>query len=109
MSENQVIPPPLPLIPRTSGKAIASLVFGILAISILPIIGSIIAIITGYFARKEIRSSGGLIIGDGMALAGIIIGWASVWLIIVGFCVSFILALLDPIIGSVFSGITEGL
>ncbi len=41
----------------TSGLAVASLITGILGFTMLPIIGSIIAIVTGYSARKETRSA----------------------------------------------------
>lgn len=51
-----------------SGKAIASLVLSLFGISL-------IGLILGYSARKEIRAAQGRIDGDGIALAGIIIGW----------------------------------
>ena len=60
---------------RTSSTAVASLVFGILSLSILPLVASIPAVILGHIARREIRTSGGAITGDGMALAGLIIGY----------------------------------
>jgi hypothetical protein len=53
---------------QPSGKAIASLVLSLFGISL-------IGLILGYNARTEIRNSQGRIGGDGMALAGIIIGW----------------------------------
>lgn len=51
-----------------SGKAIASLVLSLFGISL-------IGLILGYSARTEIRNSQGRVGGDGLALAGIIIGW----------------------------------
>jgi hypothetical protein len=59
----------------TSSMSVISLVAGILGISLFPFLGSIIALITGYMAKKEIRESSGTIGGDGMATAGIILGW----------------------------------
>src|ERR1700733_12097238 len=61
-------PPPRPA--RTNGLAIASLVLS------LPVflIGPILAIIFGVRARRQIRESGGSESGDGLALAGMIIG-----------------------------------
>jgi len=59
--------------PRTNGLAIASMVLGIVWIYW---IGSILALIFGYVARKQIRErheSGG-----GMATAGIVLGWVGV-------------------------------
>ena len=42
---------------QTSSLAVVSLVSGILGWSLLPLIGSIAAIITGHMARAEIRRS----------------------------------------------------
>jgi hypothetical protein len=56
---------------ETDGYAIASLVLAVLGIPILPII-------FGYSARRRIRESGGTKQGDGLALAGIVIGWITV-------------------------------
>jgi hypothetical protein len=62
--------------PRTSGTAVASLVFGILSWIMLPLIGALIAVVLGHSARSEIRRMPpGTIDGDGMALAGLILGW----------------------------------
>ena len=62
---------------RTSGTAIASLVFGILSWIALPFVGAIVAVILGHSARSEIRRAPpGTIDGDGMAVAGLILGWA---------------------------------
>jgi hypothetical protein len=70
--------------PATSGLAIASLLLGIGGLTILPLLGSILAIIFGYMARREIRQRPYELQGDGMALAGIIMGWIAVGLAIVG-------------------------
>lgn len=65
--------------PRTSGTAVASLVFGILSWCLLPFIGAITAIVLGHSARGEIRRAPpGSIDGDGMALAGLVLGWAHI-------------------------------
>ncbi len=62
--------------PRTSGTAIASLVFGILSWIMLPFIGALLAVVLGHSARSEIRRAPpGTIEGDGMALGGLILGW----------------------------------
>jgi hypothetical protein len=61
---------------RTSGTAVASLVFGILSWIALPFIGALLAVVLGHTARSEIRRAPpGTIDGDGMALAGLILGW----------------------------------
>ena len=62
--------------PRTSSLAIVSLIFGILAYVFLPGIGALVAVICGHSARSEIRRAPpGSIDGDGLALAGLILGW----------------------------------
>jgi hypothetical protein len=62
--------------PRTSSMAIVSLIFGILAWLFLPFVGALIAVICGHSARSEIRRAPpGTIDGDGLALAGLILGW----------------------------------
>ena len=69
--------------PRTSGTAIASLIFGILSWCVLPFIGAILAVIFGHNARSEIRRAPpGTIEGDGFAIAGLILGWAHLALFI---------------------------
>jgi len=60
---------------------VASLVAGILGCFILPIIGSVTAIVTGHLARARIaRGDGG---GNGLALTGLTLGWLSLalWLL----------------------------
>jgi hypothetical protein len=59
----------------TSGMAIASLVMGLLW---MYWIGSILAICLGYAARREIRNNAGRIEGQGMATAGIVLGWIGI-------------------------------
>jgi len=60
---------------QTCTAATVSLVFGILSWFLLPIIGAIVAIIAGHTARGEIRRSNGTLEGDGMATAGLVLGW----------------------------------
>ena len=58
--------------PQTSALAIVSLVAGILG---LIWFGSIIAVICGHIARSNIRNSEGALNGDGLAVAGLILGY----------------------------------
>ena len=58
---------------RTNGMAVASLVLALLGFGI----GSILAVIFGYQAQREIDASGGMQTGRGLATAGIVIGWIS--------------------------------
>ena len=64
--------------PQNSTLAIISLVAGILGLTFLPGLASIIAIITGYMAQKEIQESGGRLEGENLARIGLILGWISV-------------------------------
>ena len=66
-----IAPPPK----STNGMAIASMVLGIVWIWW---IGSILALVFGYIARRQIRDSMGRQSGDGMAIAGIVLGWIGV-------------------------------
>jgi len=62
----------------TSGKAIASLVLGILGITCFWIFAGIPAILLGFSARKDIRQAAGRLSGKGLATAGIIVGFCSI-------------------------------
>jgi len=97
---------------RTSTMALVSLIAGIVGLTLLPIIGSIAAVVTGYMARKEINASAGAVTGNGMALAGLIMGWIGVVLSIVGLCIGCLLLVLLPagIIGGVdqYGAILQG-
>jgi hypothetical protein len=74
--------PPLP----TSTLAIVSLVAGILGFTALPVLGTIVALIAGYMARGETRSTPPRASGDGLATAGIVMGYIQLGLVVVGFC-----------------------
>lgn len=63
---------------QTDGKAVGSLILGILAIFPLGLLAGIPAVILGHLSRKSIRESLGRLKGDGMALAGLIMGYLSV-------------------------------
>src|SRR5215210_4329743 len=70
----------------SSTLAIVSLVSAILGFTFVPVIGTIVALITGYMARNETRSIPPKASGDGMATAGIILGWVQIGLLIIGVC-----------------------
>ena len=70
----------------SSALAIVSLVSGLLGFTFVPVIGGIVAIITGYLARNETRSIPPKASGDGMATAGIILGWVQIGLFIIAVC-----------------------
>ena len=62
-----------------NGFAIASLTMGVLGLSVLPLIGAVLALVFGYRARREIANSGES--GEGLATAGVILGWVGVGLL----------------------------
>ncbi|MCB1561664.1 MAG: DUF4190 domain-containing protein [Xanthomonadales bacterium] len=75
---------------QTSTTAVLSLVFGILGWIAIPFIGSIVAVICGHMARSEIRRApASTIEGDGMALAGLILGWSMLILSILAIVAMF--------------------
>lgn len=73
---------PYPAGPKTNGLAITSLVSAIAAFVVLPFIASIVAVITGHIALKQLRTSGEG--GRGLALWGTIIGWVGIGLAVIG-------------------------
>lgn len=83
-----------PPVKPNSNMAIASLILGILGWTILPGLASIAAIITGHMAKNEIKSSLGQLGGDGMATAGLVLGYASIAIGICIFCFAFLLPML---------------
>lgn len=74
---------------QTSNFAIASLICGLLGWTILPLLGSIAAVITGHMARKEIRFHPGME-GDGLAVAGLILGYSCLGLAVLSFLAIFL-------------------
>jgi type IV pilus assembly protein PilA len=67
-------PPPYAGPEQTSGKAIASLVCGI--INIFPL--SVVAIILGHISVSEIAKSAGRLKGRGLAITGLVLGYLGV-------------------------------
>ncbi len=72
----------------SSSLAVISLIAGILGLTLLPVVGSIVAVITGPMARREIAASGGALSGEGLATAGMVLGWISLALTVIGLCVA---------------------
>ena len=68
---------------NTSTYAILSLAFGLMAWLMAPLLGAIVAVVCGHLARAEIRRAHGAIDGDGMAMAGLILGYLQIALAVV--------------------------
>jgi hypothetical protein len=83
----------------TSYWAIASVACAIANWFLIPVIGAILGVIFGHIALNEISSSQGQVEGRSMALAGLIIGYASLALglcAFVGFLIALSLGYLVP-------------
>jgi len=77
----QVIPYPRP----TNQMAAISLGFGIGQV-LLPVVGGLVAIVTGHLARREIRQTGEA--GDGLAVTGLVLGYVGVLLPLLGLIIA---------------------
>lgn len=97
---------------KTNTLSVISLILGILGVPLsfcygIGIFSGIAALITGIVARNQIKESAGKETGDGMALAGIILGSIFGILALLSIVVIVILALMGPAIGSIFSNIVQ--
>ncbi|MCL6619365.1 DUF4190 domain-containing protein [Thermomonas hydrothermalis] len=75
---------------QTSPLAIVSLVAGILGWTLLPVLGSVVAVVCGHLARAEIRRSPQTLEGDGLALAGLILGYLALALMVLAIVAIFL-------------------
>ena len=70
-----------PVVKRNNGLAVASLVCA--CGGFLFIVPAVLAVIFGFIARSQISQSGGRQGGDGLALAGILVGFAWIGLFVI--------------------------
>lgn len=90
-----------PVRPVTDGDAVAALVIGVVALVTCPPTG-LVAWFLGRRARRRIAASAGARQGDGLAIAGQVLGLVAVGLLAAG--VAFVVALL--VLGWLFGGTT---
>ena len=93
---------PAPTRPNNT-MAIVSLISGIAGLFFIPLIGSIVAVVTGHIARKQIAQTGEE--GAGLATAGVVTGWVgiAVWgLLIVAWIGLMVIGLSIASMGSEF-------
>ena len=83
----QQMPHPAPTTPNST-LATISMIAGILGWTIAPLLGSLTAIITGHMAKRE---SVGQLAGDGMATAGLIMGYLQIVPSILCICIVLIM------------------
>ena len=107
MSEDRVIIDNEPK--RTSVWAVVSLISGISNYLGFFIFGAIIALITGYVAKNEIRDGNGQIEGERLASAGVILGWIGLGLALLAVClfVAVAVGLTGGAIFGIFSFLTQ--
>lgn len=91
---SNIIIEPKPQVPREppaapDGNAVASLILGILGITVIPLICSILAVILGRASIGDAHKRGER--GSGMARAGVILGWIGVAVPVVFFAIVFVL------------------
>jgi hypothetical protein len=104
---NENVPQPITYyVMPSSTLATVSLISGILGFIMLPVIGSVIALWAGYAARKETRSIPPRASGDGLATAGIVMGWIQIGLMMTGACCLCVyFTFMAGLIGQVFNNL----
>jgi len=91
--------------PRAGPMAMASLICGILGVTICPGIASLPALACSHLALQQIREQGNLAGGQGVTKAGMILGYVGLGLGLLFFLTGFVLAVLslfadpDPLAG----------
>jgi hypothetical protein len=83
-----------------STLSLTSLIMGILGWSVIPVVGAIIAVITGHMAKKEIKQSNGALGGDGMATAGLLLGYSNLAL---GLCACLALIIFPALLAGILT------
>lgn len=97
----------IPSQPKDSTLALLSMIFGISAYVILPGIGAIAAVILGHMGKSEIKKSAGMLKGNGMATAGLILGYVQIGLTVLSLCaIIFLLPALGSSIQDIFSNVS---
>ena len=81
---------------KTNTLAIVALVSGIVGLTLIPFLASIVAVVTGHMARAEVRRKGEQ--GAGLALAGLIMGYVGIGLAVI--VISLLFAFLGVVIAS---------
>lgn len=96
------LPPAAP----ASTLAMVSMISGIVGWVLAPLLGSLVAIITGHMAKREIRESMGRLGGDGMATAGLVLGYLQIVPALLCICIVVIMLAMGisvPILDSLMS------
>jgi hypothetical protein len=78
---------------KTNTMAIVSVIAGALGWFAAPVLASVVAIVTGHMARSQIRASAGRQDGDGLAVAGLVLGYVSLFVGLVATVIVFMVFL----------------
>jgi hypothetical protein len=89
-------------VPQNSTTAIISLIAGICGLTVFPIIGSIVAVVTGHMAKSEIARSNGMLGGASAATWGLVLGYIGLALSVLGLCL-FAVLFAVPFLALIFS------
>jgi len=89
---------------HTNSMSIASLVSGILAWPLCPIVGGVLAVIFGHVARNQIKQSGEA--GGGMAIAGLVLGYANIGVAVLGIIAWIFLFVGTAILGTIVPSVS---
>jgi hypothetical protein len=87
---NSSYPQP-PVVAETSGWAIFSLIAGLLGWMGVVGIGGLAAVIAGHIAKNQIRNSNGRVGGNGLATAGLVLGYLNIGLTVIGGCLALLI------------------
>lgn len=96
-SQNYYSPPSA--VQQTNIWAIVSLVSGVLAWLGVFGLGGIAAVISGHVAKSQIRASGGTMGGDGIATAGLVLGYLNIAVALIAGCL-LVLVMVGAISGA---------
>jgi hypothetical protein len=96
------VPTATPIQRKTNPLAIASLVLGIVWVYG---IGSVLALVFGYKGKTEIDNSNGLQGGRGLAVAGIVLGWIGVAVIVLGLIIIVAVSFMGSAASNQFSSV----
>ncbi len=95
-------PPPYGPMRSTNGKAIAALVCGIVAFATCMTPVGLAAVILAPQAKREIRAQPDRYDGEGMAQAGLILGWIAVALTVLGVALFVVLLIVGATADSTY-------
>lgn len=83
-----------PMAPKTNTLAIVSIIASVLNFFLIPVLGSIVGVITGHMSLRQIRNTGEG--GAGLAKAGLIVGYIGLALLVLAIIAIVVFAVSVP-------------